>query len=246
VNASGQFCGVAQMTGPVDFAESVDYWQQDKWNGRFPVAWHIIKDIPNCQFRHIILENNDNKPVTNSRDTQEVKFEQGTGMLNIFKSFSSKTSILDDFQFYENRQRALTEKRARQQVQQQREQQRQGGGWTGGNEHETASKKEECSQPKQEMSVGANVNENTEALPTSTPDVNKSEDPDSSSTQLRSSSDAITNGVADCSIDEEVKISEGEEKEQVQSGQASDGIDGTSASSMTELKDELVVEEEAR
>lgn len=55
----------------------------------------------------------------------QVKFEQGTGMLNIFKSFSSKTSILDDFQFYENRQRALTEKRARQQVQQQREQQRQ-------------------------------------------------------------------------------------------------------------------------
>lgn len=61
------------MTGPVDFSKSVDFWQQDKWNGRFPVVWHIIKDIPNCQFRHIILENNDNKPVTNSRDTQEVK-----------------------------------------------------------------------------------------------------------------------------------------------------------------------------
>lgn len=72
VNASGQFCGVAEMTGPVDFTKSVDYWQQDKWNGRFPVTWHIIKDIPNCQFRHIILENNENKPVTNSRDTQEV------------------------------------------------------------------------------------------------------------------------------------------------------------------------------
>lgn len=96
------------------------------------------------------------------------------------------------------------------------------------------------------MSVGANVNENTEALPTSTCDVNKSEDLDSSSTQLRSSSDTITNGVADCSIDEEVKISEGEEKVQVQSGRASDEIDDTSASSMTELKDELVVEEEAR
>lgn len=73
MNASGQFCGVAEMTGPVDFSKSVDYWQQDKWNGRFPVTWHIIKDIPNCQFRHIILENNDNKPVTNSRDTQEVR-----------------------------------------------------------------------------------------------------------------------------------------------------------------------------
>jgi len=72
VNASGQFCGVAEMVGPVDFGKSVEYWQQDKWNGRFTVKWHIIKDIPNCQFRHIILENNDNKPVTNSRDTQEV------------------------------------------------------------------------------------------------------------------------------------------------------------------------------
>ena len=60
------------MIGPVDFEKSVDYWQQDKWNGQFPVKWHIIKDVPNSQFRHIILENNDNKPVTNSRDTQEV------------------------------------------------------------------------------------------------------------------------------------------------------------------------------
>lgn len=73
VNASAQFCGVAEMVGPVDFEKSVDYWQQDKWSGQFPVKWHIIKDVPNSQFRHIVLQNNDNKPVTNSRDTQEVK-----------------------------------------------------------------------------------------------------------------------------------------------------------------------------
>ena len=72
VNASAQFCGVAEMIGPVDFEKSVDYWQQDKWTGQFPVKWHIVKDVPNNLFRHIILENNDNKPVTNSRDTQEV------------------------------------------------------------------------------------------------------------------------------------------------------------------------------
>ena len=72
VNASAQFCGVAEMVGPVNFDKSVDFWQQDKWSGQFPVKWHIIKDIPNSQFRHIVLENNDNKPVTNSRDTQEV------------------------------------------------------------------------------------------------------------------------------------------------------------------------------
>ncbi|KAJ8483987.1 hypothetical protein OPV22_016472 [Ensete ventricosum] len=62
-------------------------------------------------FRHIILENNDNKPVTNSRDTQEVKFSQGTELLSSFKSYSSKTSILDDFGFYENRQKAMQDKR---------------------------------------------------------------------------------------------------------------------------------------
>lgn len=72
VNASGQFCGVAEMTGRVDFNKNMDFWQQDKWNGYIPVKWHIIKDVPNPHFRHIILENNDNKPVTNSRDTQEV------------------------------------------------------------------------------------------------------------------------------------------------------------------------------
>eukprot|EP00262_Sarcandra_glabra_P008943 TRINITY_DN22899_c0_g1_i1.p1 TRINITY_DN22899_c0_g1~~TRINITY_DN22899_c0_g1_i1.p1 ORF type:complete len:615 (+),score=132.68 TRINITY_DN22899_c0_g1_i1:212-2056(+) len=113
VNASGQFCGVAEMIGPVDFTKNMDFWQQDKWNGFFPVKWHIIKDIPNPQFRHIILENNENKPVTNSRDTQEVKFPQGTDMLNIFKNYMSKTSILDDFAFYESRQKAMQDKRIR-------------------------------------------------------------------------------------------------------------------------------------
>jgi len=60
------------MIGPVDFDKDMDFWQQDKWTGSFPVKWHIIKDVPNTCFRHILLENNENKPVTNSRDTQEV------------------------------------------------------------------------------------------------------------------------------------------------------------------------------
>ncbi|PWZ33935.1 YTH domain-containing family protein 2 [Zea mays] len=113
VNASGQFCGVAEMVGPVDFNRNMNFWQQDKWNGFFSVKWHIIKDVPNPQFRHIILENNENKPVTNSRDTQEVKFSQGTEMLNIFKNFACKTSILDDFDFYENRQKVMQDRRGK-------------------------------------------------------------------------------------------------------------------------------------
>ncbi|KAL1205643.1 YTH domain-containing protein ECT3 [Cardamine amara subsp. amara] len=113
VNASGQFCGVAEMIGRVDYEKSMDFWQQDKWTGYFPVKWHIIKDVPNPQLRHIILENNENKPVTNSRDTQEVRLPQGSEVLNIFKNYAAKTSILDDFDFYENREKVMVQKKLR-------------------------------------------------------------------------------------------------------------------------------------
>ncbi|ESW26429.1 hypothetical protein PHAVU_003G119300 [Phaseolus vulgaris] len=113
VNASGQFCGVAEMAGPVDFNKDMDFWQQDKWSGSFPVKWHIIKDVPNANFRHIILENNENKPVTNSRDTQEIMYGKGLEMLKMFKNRSLKTSLLDDFMYYENRQKIMQEEKAK-------------------------------------------------------------------------------------------------------------------------------------
>ncbi|XWS58268.1 hypothetical protein CRYUN_Cryun08bG0019300 [Craigia yunnanensis] len=116
VNTSGQFVGLAEVVGPVDFNKTLEYWQQDKWTGCFPVKWHIIKDVPNTSLRHITLENNENKPVTNSRDTQEVNFEQGIQILKIFKDHSSKTSILDDFEFYEARQKIIQEKKAKHQL----------------------------------------------------------------------------------------------------------------------------------
>ncbi|XP_038700248.1 YTH domain-containing protein ECT2-like isoform X2 [Tripterygium wilfordii] len=115
VNTSGQFVGLAEMVGPVDFNKNVEYWQQDKWTGCFAVKWHIVKDVPNSLLKHITLENNENKPVTNSRDTQEVKLEHGLKMIKIFKDHSSKTCILDDFTFYEARQKTILEKKAKQQ-----------------------------------------------------------------------------------------------------------------------------------
>lgn len=69
------------MVGPVDFHKDMDFWQQDKWSGSFPLKWHLVKDVPNSTFRHIILENNENKPVTNSRDTQEVIFVKLPGLI---------------------------------------------------------------------------------------------------------------------------------------------------------------------
>ena len=135
------------MVGPVDFNKNVEYWQQDKWIGCFPVKWHIVKDVPNSLLKHITLENNENKPVTNSRDTQEVyislhpftflfyrlccyycsgflirsmmllqvKLDQGLEVLKIFKDHVSKQCILDDFDFYEDRQKKILEKKAKQQ-----------------------------------------------------------------------------------------------------------------------------------
>lgn len=113
VNASGQFCGVAEMIGPVDFEKDMDFWQQDKWTGCFPVKWHIIKDVPNNYFRHITLENNENRPVTNSRDTQEVFYNQGMEVLKLFKSHPVKTTLLDDFMYYEKREKILLEGKGR-------------------------------------------------------------------------------------------------------------------------------------
>ncbi|PKC63622.1 YTH-domain-containing protein [Rhizophagus irregularis] len=104
VNASGHFCGMAQMLTPVDYTTSSSVWAQDKWKGVFKVKWIFVKDIPNGQLRHIRVVNNENKPVTNSRDTQELYPEPGREMLKIFYEYRSKTSILDDFEFYDKRQ----------------------------------------------------------------------------------------------------------------------------------------------
>nr|XP_016438020.1 PREDICTED: uncharacterized protein LOC107764011 isoform X2 [Nicotiana tabacum] len=114
VNASGQFCGVAEMVGPVDFENNAEHWQQDRWSGQFPVKWHVIKDVPNSQFRHLLLEHNDNKPVTHSRDSQEVKLPEGLEMLKIFKNYEADTSILDDFTYYDEREKSLLEKKSKQ------------------------------------------------------------------------------------------------------------------------------------
>ncbi|XP_070533748.1 YTH domain-containing family protein 3-like isoform X2 [Ptychodera flava] len=104
VNGSGHFCGMAQMMSEVDYNVTTGVWAQDKWKGRFEVKWIYVKDVPNSQLRHIRLENNENKPVTNSRDTQEVPIEKGKQVLKIMHNYRHTTSIFDDFGHYEKRQ----------------------------------------------------------------------------------------------------------------------------------------------
>jgi hypothetical protein len=104
VNGSGHFCGIAQMTSAVDFDSSSGVWAQSKWQGEFSVKWIYVKDVPNSALRHIKLENNEDKPVTNSRDTQEVPSEKGKAVLKIIHQYPHETSLFDDFLHYERRQ----------------------------------------------------------------------------------------------------------------------------------------------
>ncbi|CAH8311297.1 unnamed protein product [Eruca vesicaria subsp. sativa] len=107
VNASRQFVGLAEMVGYVDMNKDLDFWQVDKWCGFFPVEWHVVKDVPNWDLCHIILDNNEGKAVTHTRDTHEIKLKEGLQMLSIFKKFSAVTSLLDDMDFYEEREKSL-------------------------------------------------------------------------------------------------------------------------------------------
>jgi hypothetical protein len=106
VNSSGHFCGVAEMTSAVDFDSRADFWQRDKWPGCFDVRWHYVKDVPNASLRHIRLVESDRKPVTNARDAQEVEPNSARLVLNVFRNFTTNTSLLDDFEFYGAREKA--------------------------------------------------------------------------------------------------------------------------------------------
>lgn len=83
------------MMSSVDYTNSSSVWTQtDKWKGRMDVRWIFVKDIPNSQLRHIRVYNNENKPVTNSRDTQELPPDAGMAMLRIFLEYPFKTSVI--------------------------------------------------------------------------------------------------------------------------------------------------------
>lgn len=105
VNGSRHFCGVARQTSPVDENKTSSIWAQDgKWRGLFTLQWIFVRDIPTSALRHIRLNNTpERKPITNSRDTQELDYDAGCEVLQIFLDWQhkAKTSLLQDFAYYE-------------------------------------------------------------------------------------------------------------------------------------------------
>ena len=103
---------MAEMLSTVDYTntEKSVWVNNDKFKAQFMVKWIYVKDVPNRQFRHIRLENNENKPVTNSRDTQEIPLEQGNNVLKIIHNYKHETSLFDDFEYYDDKQDQETNK----------------------------------------------------------------------------------------------------------------------------------------
>ena len=79
----------------------IEWCQANKWVGNIKISWHYVKDIPNKNFKHLLNQMNEYKPVSNSRDTQEISFYEGIQMLEIFRDFQEDTSVLNDFDLYE-------------------------------------------------------------------------------------------------------------------------------------------------
>ena len=103
VNASGQFVGLCKMCSEVSFGEKLGHWSQhEKWPGKFKVEWLFVKDIPNKQFKAIPVPTNEYKPVSNSRDAQEIPYAEGMKVVKVFQDYEHETSILDEFEAYDS------------------------------------------------------------------------------------------------------------------------------------------------
>lgn len=135
VNASGHFCGMAEMLTPVCYwlnrgnqminivsfrwTTPVAVQCGHRTNGRafskfggsssgiFPTSTYGISNSSMSTFARLdtllisLSNTQERKPVTNSRDTQELLPDAGQEMLRIFFTHPARTSLLQDFAFYE-------------------------------------------------------------------------------------------------------------------------------------------------
>ena len=95
------------MKTPCDENKTFGLWTQDgKWPGLFDVEWIFIKDVPFKEFKNIIITMKDGevKPVSNSRDTQEIPYNQAKIMLQTIAAYQNTNTILEHFEFYDMRQ----------------------------------------------------------------------------------------------------------------------------------------------
>lgn len=97
VNASGRFCGVAEMVSDLESNLDVSIWgDSKKYGSAFKVRWIIVRDVQNRLLKRFLIPSNEMKPVTNSRDTQEIPATICKSILKLFKYDQSNIqSFLD-------------------------------------------------------------------------------------------------------------------------------------------------------
>ena len=106
-NGSGRYAGIARMKTPCDETKTFGLWTQDgKWPGLFDVEWMFIKDVPFKEFKDIIITMKDGevKPISNSRDTQEIPYDKAMIMIKRIAEYQNTNTILEHFEFYDMRQ----------------------------------------------------------------------------------------------------------------------------------------------
>lgn len=95
------------MKNEVSTEKFFPYWTQDnKWGGLFDIEWVFVKDVPFRDFKNIIImmKDGERKPVSNSRDTQELPYQEGQNMLEIVEKYLNTNTILEHFEYYDMRQ----------------------------------------------------------------------------------------------------------------------------------------------
>lgn len=97
VNGSGRFCGVAEMTSDLESGLDTSIWgDTKKYGAAFKVRWIIVRDVQNRLLKRFLIPDNEMKPVTNSRDTQEIPAAICKSILKLFKYDQSNVqSFLD-------------------------------------------------------------------------------------------------------------------------------------------------------
>ncbi|GAV55433.1 hypothetical protein ZYGR_0AV00640 [Zygosaccharomyces rouxii] len=98
VNASGRFCGVAEMSSNLRDDLDTSIWRDNsRYRHAFKVRWIVVRDVHNRSLKQFLIPANDMKPVTNSRDTQEIPATICRSILKLFKYEQSEIqSFLDD------------------------------------------------------------------------------------------------------------------------------------------------------
>jgi len=104
VNKSGRFCGLAQLMTPVEDDCEFEHWtDKGRYIGQMKLDWIFVKDIRFKFFVGLKNQLNEGKDVFHSRDTQEISFDEGVSMIQLFVRFREKTSIFNDFPYYERK-----------------------------------------------------------------------------------------------------------------------------------------------